>query len=264
MPELTLSHYAAGDTLAHRLDSRTKLLYVVWVFLMTAVVYDPRLQSVMVLTLVIAMLAGSIGPRRMMRAGRMAMIVAAVSFVLWLVFRRDEGTVLMGIFGFPITSAGVSSGVSVAIRITCVLFAFLVLSMTTSTRSIIAGLARLHVPMVFSMVVGMILRLVPQFQAEHAVIIEAQRARGIDFASGGPISRMRKHSTYVIPLVIRALKIVRDMSIAMDLRAYDPYRPRTWQPTMRLRWPDIAILVSLGLLLVAAVIARFFGYGGLA
>jgi energy-coupling factor transport system permease protein len=262
VPELILSRYGGTNTVADRIDPRTKLLYVLWMFLMTIVVYDPVLQMVMVATVVVAMILGRINPSKLLKAGRLGVYVGFASLVLWVLFRSDEGDTLFGVFGFPVTDAGLLTGMSVALRIVCVLFSFLLVSMTTPARSIITALSRLRVPRVFAMAIGIVLRLVPQLQAEHVVIMEAQRARGIEFDKGGPISRLRKHSSYVIPLVIRAMKIVRDMSIAMDARAYDPYAPRTLQPQMQYHTIDRVILIVLPIIFAGCVVARLFGYGG--
>ena len=155
-------------------------------------------------------------------------------------------------------------GLAIALRITSVLFAFLIVAMTTPTRDIITGLYGLHVSVVFSMVIGIILRLIPQFQTEHATIMEAQKSRATEFDKGSLLARFRKHTSYIIPLSLRALKIVSDLSIAMEARAFDPYAKRTFVRELRMEMVDKILLVAMGVFLVASIGLRLFGLGGLA
>jgi energy-coupling factor transport system permease protein len=261
MASIRVSYYEGNESFLSRLDPRTKLIYILWVFAMIMVFTNPVFQSFTMATLLLAVIAGHLSVGKVMNFGKFGIYVGVASWVLWTIFLRHEGTPLFSIFTWPITDYGVIKGLSVALRITSVLFAFLIVAMATPTRDIITGLYGLKVSVVFSMVIGIILRLIPQFQAEHGIILEAQKSRATEFDKGGLIERFRKHTAYIIPLSLRALKIVSDLSIAMESRAFDPYGKRTFVRATQFRKTDKILLGLMAFFLVASLGLRIMGYG---
>jgi energy-coupling factor transport system permease protein len=262
LADIRISYYDGRTSPLHRIDPRTKLVWIMWVFGMITVLLDPRYQTLIVASVVIAATAGRIRAGDLLRAGRIGVYVGLVSWVLWIVFLPGTGRPLLHIVGRPVTDVGVMTGLSVAIRIIAILFAFLIVAMTTPTRHLITGLHRLHVPKVFALAVGMVLRMIPQLQSEHRVIVEAQRSRGIEFDGGSLMTRLRRHMSYLIPLAVRSLKIVHDMGIAMDARAFDPSADRTFQPVLRFGRSDVILLTLMAISLAGSVALRIAGHEG--
>ena len=263
MATIRISYYEGAKTFLSRLSPRVKLIYILWVFAMIMVFTDPVYQAFTMLTLVLAAWAGNLSPGRVLKFGKLGVYVGVLSWVLWIIVLRNQGTVLFNVFGLTITQYGVLKGLSIALRITSVLFAFLIVAMATPTREIITGLYQLRISVVFSMVIGIVLRLIPQFQAEHGIIIEAQKSRATEFDKGGLIARFRKHTAYIIPLSLRALKIVSDLSVAMESRAFDPYRKRTFVCARELERIDKILFWLMAIFLVASILLRVFGLGKL-
>ncbi len=264
MASIRISYYAGGDSFVRRLDPRTKLLYILWVFGMIMVFSHPLYQSFSALTLLAAVYLGGLSLWSVIKAGRFGIYVGLISWVLWIIVLSDEGNALFQFWRWPITDIGVLVGLSVALRVTSVLFAFLIVAMTTPTRDITTGLYQLRVSVVFAMVISITLRLIPQLQAEHATIVEAQKSRATEFDRGGLIARFRKHTAYVIPLAVRALKIVSDLSVAMESRAFDPYAKRTFVREAHFRPVDKALLIGMAIGLVGGIGLRLAGFGGMA
>ena len=92
---------------------------------------------------------------------------------------------------------------------------------------------------------------------------QPQRSRATEFDKGGILTRFRKHTAYIIPLSLRALKIVSDLSIAMESRAYDPYTKRTFVRELKMQRLDKIILVAMGVFLAVSIVLRVIGLGGL-
>lgn len=178
-------------------------------------------------------------------------------------FFAISGNILLALGPFHVTEPGLFNGSSVTCRIAAILFAVLVVFKTTTNREVMTALYRLHVSVPFAMVIGITLRLIPQLQAEHAIIIESQRSRAVEFDKGGLLAKARKHTSYIIPLVLRALKITSDLSLAMEARAFDPYAPRTFSESFEFHTRDYVLLFLLGSTLLTAVTARLFGFGGM-
>ncbi len=259
----THSTVATATVVAPRLDPRVKLIYLLWVFLMVSVWTHPLVLSIIFLITIAVVFASQLSLWSLLKSARLGLFVAAASWLLWLVFMRHQGNALFSIGSWHITEPGFFNGCSVATRIAAILLAFLVVFKTTSNREVMTALYRLRVSVPFAMVIGITLRLIPQLQAEHAIILEAQRSRAVEFEKGGLLARLRKHTSYIIPLVLRALKITADLSLAMEARAFDPYARRTFSQELEFRAGDRALLTLMAVTLLGSIAARVAGFGGM-
>lgn len=268
MPKVSLEFYIRDESrFTARLDPRTKLLYVMWIFFMIMIFSHPFYQALTFSTVIVLALLGGCSLKTLFQSSQFGMYVGLTSCILWILFLQDTGQPLLHIPLGPLgilspTDKGVLYGMGVAFRVFTLLFAFVMISMTTSARSIIVGLYRLRLPFVFSFVIGIILRMIPQLLAEHATIIEAQKSRACEFDKGHIFSRLRKHTSYIIPLALRTLKIISDMSLAMESRAFDPYATRTFVSEPQYTQVDYVFIGVMGLILVTALVMRLNGYGG--
>jgi len=254
---------ARAVTAGHGIDPRVRILYLAWVFLLASIVAHPLWLSLVCAATVAVALSSGLPASQLVRAGRVGWFVAGVSWLLWMFFLRHQGAALLTVGGRSVTAPGFFNGLSVAARIVAILLAFLVVFRSTPTRQVMTALYRLRVSVPFAMVIGITLRLIPQLQAEHATILEAQRARAVEFGRGSLLARLRKHTAYIIPLVLRALKITSDLSLAMEARAFDPYARRTFASAGQFTRADIAWLVLMSLVLAGTIGARLLGLGGM-
>jgi len=132
------------------------------------------------------------------------------------------------------------------------------LTFTTSPVQLSHGLEALLAPLQalrlpvreLSMVLTIALRFVPTLFEEIEKIAKAQRARGVDFRSGGPLRRARNLVPVFVP-------ISNDLATAMDARGFrcSPHRTRLRQLHLGLQ-DLIAVLVVLGTVLAAIGIER--------
>jgi energy-coupling factor transport system permease protein len=256
--------YSAARTSAeHHVDPRVKVLYVLWTFSIASFLADPRILSAVLLLTIGTVFAARLRLWELIQSASFGFLVALASFLLWILFLRERGEALLHLGWFRVTAAGLANGWSVAARIAAILLSCMVVFRTTSARKLMTALYRLRVPIPFAMVIGIVLRLIPQLRAEHATILEAQRSRGVEFNSGGLLSRMRKHMAYLVPLVLRALKITSDLSLAMEARAFDPNAPRTFSETLKFSFADYVLSALIVLSFIAAAAARFYGFGAM-
>jgi energy-coupling factor transport system permease protein len=258
----TISSDVVGS-MAPRLDPRTKLLYLVWVFAIVSVLSHPVILLLLFLVTLAPIFASHLSPWTSFKEVRIGLFVAAASWLLWLIFLRHQGDLLFSMGSLHVTKPGFFNGASVAIRIVAILMAFVAVFKTTTSRAVMTALYHLRVSVPFAMVVGITLRLIPQLKAEHAIILEAQRSRAVEFEKGGLVSRLRKHMAYIIPLVLRALRITSDLSLALETRAFDPYAQRSFSEELEFRSADWILLTSMAISLTASIGARIAGFGGM-
>ena len=133
-----------------------------------------------------------------------------------------------------------------------------VLTLTTQPLALTDGLAwlgrplrRLHVPTdELALMVTIALRFIPTLLVEVDQIMRAQRARGADFGSGGPIKRAKALVPVLTPLFVLSFRRADELALAMEARCYRPGIVRTRLHPLKAGAADVVLLV-----VTAAVIA---------
>ena len=129
------------------------------------------------------------------------------------------------------------------------------IALTDALESLLMPLSKLHLPVHdLAMITTIALRFIPTLSEETEKIMNAQKARGADFSSGGLIKRAKALLPVFIPLLSSAFKRADELANAMDCRCYHGGAGRTRLNVPRFRVSDAAIL----LLVTAFGVGVFF------
>src|SRR5205823_2569587 len=104
--------------------------------------------------------------------------------------------------------------------------------LTTEPRSLVVDLERRGLSSRFAFVALSTIEAVPAMVERAQVILEAQRARGLD-TEGGVLSRVRGFVPLVAPLIFSSLTEVEERSLALEVRAFGRpgRRELLWEPS---------------------------------
>lgn len=261
LKDITLGQYFPGNTVIHRLDPRTKLIfmvaYITALFLAKGGYAYTFLFSVLILCLCIS----RIGPRAVLRGLRPIFIIMILTMVLNIFFIRGE-TVLVEWRFILITQEGVTTAVFMAWRLVMLIISTFLLTYTTSPIVLTDGLERLLGPLKklrvpvheFSMMMSIALRFIPTLIEETDKIMSAQKSRGADFESGGLMRRAKALLPIVIPLFISAFRRADELATAMECRCYHGGEGRTKMNVLKLAGRDYTALICAGAVVAAVVI----------
>lgn len=121
-----------------------------------------------------------------------------------------------------------------------------------------ATFARLGVPYRFAYAIDLTWRFIPSLGADYRTTIDAQRVRGMNFATGtrNPLKRMRRSVPLLVPTVINAIAGAEDTIDAMDLRGFGTGK-RTWLRELTFDRTDRLVIGAFVTLLVVATVAGF-------
>lgn len=256
--DITLGQYFPGDSVIHRLDPRTKIIwtffYIILLFFMKTAV---GFAAFIVLTAVIIALT-KIKVKYILRGIRPVLFLLIFTSLI-NIFMTGE-TPLFKIWFLTATKEGVIFAALMALRLVLLVAGTSLLTFTTSPISLTDGIERLMSPFskigvpahAIAMMMTIAIRFIPTILEETDKIMKAQKARGADFESGSIVSRARAMTPILIPLFISAFRRADELAIAMECRCYRGGEGRTRLHELKMQKRDIAALLSMPF--VAAVI----------
>ena len=226
--------YWEADSIVHRLDPRTKLIGVIF---MMVIAFSAgnffALGIVAVATLAIPIIAR-------VPLGQAFRSIAPLSFIIVLtalfnLFWVQGGAVLAAWGPIQISEEGVRMAIFISIRLTILLFAGSMLTLTTTTLDITEAFERLLTPLArigvpaheFALILGIALRFLPQFAEELHTIRIAQLARGAKLATSPTRSGIAGLTRLLVPLCASAFRHADALASAMDARCYHGAHGRT-------------------------------------
>jgi energy-coupling factor transport system permease protein len=88
--------------------------------------------------------------------------------------------------------------------------------------------------------------------------MNAQKARGADFETGGLVKRVKAIIPILIPLLISAFRRADELGDAMDARCYSGSKVRTKYKKLTFTWRDLIALIVGASLLTGIILLRIY------
>ena len=265
MSEVSFGQYYPANSFVHKCDPRMKILfligYIVAVFLCKNFY---ALGACAALFVVIAIFS-KVPMRSLLRSVRAVLFLLLFMTVLNLFFY--EGETLWWSWGFiKITKEAVYYTLFLAGRLFLLVLGSSLLTLTTTPVSLADGIESLLKPLKvvhfpvheLALIMSIALRFIPILTDETARIMNAQKARGGDFETGGLIKKVKAVIPVLIPLLISAFRRADELGDAMDARCYSGSKMRTKYKKLTYSWRDaIAFLLCAGLI-TGVVLLRIY------
>ena len=266
LKDITLGQYFPGNSFVHRLDPRTKLIFLVVyiIALFTAVSWIS--YGVMLLFLAFIIKISTIPLKSIVRGMKPLVFILIFTGILNVFFTAGE-TVLVSFWGISITLEGIVRAVFMMVRILMLITGTFLLTYTTSPialtdglESLLSPLKKLRLPVhELSMMMCIALRFIPTLIEETDKIMSAQKARGADFESGSLMQRVRALVPILVPLFISAFRRADELATAMECRCYQGGEGRTKMKLLRYHRGDVQAFISAGVLLAVMTVLHSFG-----
>ena len=259
LKDITLGQFFPGNTLAHRLDPRTKLIFTVLYIVALFCAKSFVSYGVMALWLVTAVQVSKVGYKALVKGLKPVWFIIVFTAVLNLIYIK--GTPLVTIWKITIYREAVETAVFMVLRIAMLIMGTFLLTYTTSPirltdglESLLSPLKKLQAPVhELAMMMAIALRFIPTLIEETDKIMSAQKARGADFESGGLLQRAKALIPILVPLFISAFRRADELATAMECRCYSGGEGRTKLHVLRFAAKDYLVL-ALGAALTATVI----------
>jgi energy-coupling factor transport system permease protein len=232
--DIFIGSFVPGASVLHRLDPRTKL---VCLLVLLTVVFSLTSATNAALSLVCA-----IGMAIFSKAGCGVWMITLRRFrwmlflvlILNLFFVREGAPVLLGNVELPFTHDGVERAVVLTIQLTAAIVLSMSFTLTTSPLDITKGFStaarrfRKRFPVDdIGIVLLLAMRFIPLLQQEVRTIVEAQKARGVEFGRGRLLSRASNLASVLVPALSASFRRADTVALAMTARGFEPGRPRS-------------------------------------
>ena len=266
LKDITLGQYFPGNTVAHRLDPRTKILLVLFYIVALFCAQGVVTYALLALCLAICVRISHVGIRQLVRGLKPVLFIMIFTGVLNLFF-TPGGRNLVEWGVIRISEQGLHNAVFMVLRIMLLIMGTFLMTYTTSPISLTDGLERLlnwmkrfHVPVhELSMMMSIALRFIPTLIEETDKIMSAQKARGADFESGSLIQKAKALIPILVPLFISAFRRADELATAMECRCYHGGEGRTRLHVLRYEGRDITALCLGGAIMVGVIVMSRFG-----
>ncbi|MCI1953700.1 energy-coupling factor transporter transmembrane protein EcfT [Ligilactobacillus acidipiscis] len=263
MDKMLLGRYINGDSLIHRMDSRGKLFlsfyFIVIVFLCNN--WETYVLMTAMVMLFVKLSDISLG---FFIKGVRPLIWLILFTVLLQIFFSSGGHVYWHWGPFTVTDSGMINGVFVFCRFVLIIFMSTLLTLTTTPIEISDGLELLLKPLTkikvpvyeIALMLSIALRFVPTLMDETTKIMNAQRARGVNFGEGNLIKQIKSVIPLLIPLFVSSFNRAEDLATAMEARGYHGGEGRTKYRKQEWKRNDTIAVILFVVLTIALVVLR--------
>lgn len=263
LDKLLLGRYLQGDSFIHRLDPRTKFLATFLFIIIVFLANNWLTYFILAIFTMIALLASKIPMSFFWNGVKPLLWVILFTVVLQMVFTTG-GEVYVEWAFIKITSYGVINAIFIFLRFMFIIFISTLMTLTTpplqiadAMESIMKPLGKIGVPVhEIALMLSIALRFVPTLMDEAQKIMNAQRARGVDFGEGNLFEQMKAIIPILIPLFVSSFNRAEDLATAMEARGYQGGTGRSKYRVLTYGKIDGIAATSLVILTIALVLFR--------
>ncbi|MBO4308387.1 MAG: energy-coupling factor transporter transmembrane protein EcfT [Clostridia bacterium] len=272
MKSIAFGQYYPANSPIHRMDPRAKVILTVLYIVCTFLCRNTLCFAALLLSAVFLTVLSRVPIGMILRSIRPLIVILTFTSLINVFMTKGERLLtpsweipLWGahVWRIRIFAEGLWNALFMVVRIVALLIGTSVLlSYTTTPIALTDALERLFSPLKkikvpvhdIAMMTTIALRFIPTLMDETQRIMNAQKARGADFTSGGLIKRAKALLPVLIPLLVSAFNRAYELASAMECRCYHGGEGRTRLKILHLRVSDVFAV----LLLVAFGVGIFF------
>ena len=265
MREVSFGQYYPANSFVHKCDPRLKIVFLV--AYIVAVFLAKNFYALGACAFVFLLMAAFSGVplKSLLQSVKAVLFLLAFTSILNLFFHTGE-TVIWQWWIIKISKEAIYFTVFFAVRLFLLVLGSAVLTLTTTPVALTDGLESLLSPLKvirfpvheLALIMSIALRFIPILTDETGRIMNAQKARGADFETGGLFKRVKAIIPILIPLLISAFRRADELGDAMDARCYSGSKVRTKYKKLTFTWRDGVALFLLCALFAGVIVLRVY------
>ena len=264
MDKLIFGRFIPGESVIHNMDPRAKLLasfYFIGIIFLCNNWQSYLLMFAFTLGVIVL---SKVSVKFFIRGVKPLIWLILFTVILQVLFTRG-GTVYFEWGIISLTQFGLMNGAFIFCRFVLIIFMSTLLTLTTPPLALSDAIEYLLRPLkvvkfpahAVSLMLSIALRFVPTLMDETEKIMNAQRARGVDFGEGNLAQKMKAIVPLLIPLFVSSFNRAEDLAIAMEARGYQGGEGRTKYRVLHWQFKDTLVIFVFAILTVALVFLRY-------
>ncbi|BEV73017.1 energy-coupling factor transporter transmembrane component T [Paludibacterium sp. THUN1379] len=249
-----LSLYQDHGTFVHKVDSITKLIYILAAILIPAILPGFRPGLVMLAISLLLLLQARV-MRKVIPLIGFSMLVLISVVIIQGMFHSENRELQFTFAGMHFYREGLLFSAAICIRVVNILCAFAILVLTTRPSDLIESLVRQGLSPHLGYVLSSVLQIIPQMTATMETITDAQRSRGME-TEGSLLVRIKAFLPLIGPVVMNSLISTRERSLALEVRAFSSRAQKTFLNEEQRSGVDRLLKIGLVLAMLAAIVWR--------
>ncbi|MBR2903178.1 MAG: energy-coupling factor transporter transmembrane protein EcfT, partial [Clostridia bacterium] len=269
MADVSFGQYYPSNSFVHKCDPRLKILFFILYMVLVFVANNFYALGVLALVFIVITIVAKIPFKQLLRTLKNIwfLLLFTVLLNLFVYAGKPETDTLWWEWGIlKIWDRAVYLSTFLACRLVLLVFVSSLLTFTTSPVALTDGLESLLSPLklikfpvhALALIMSLALRMIPILSEETSRIINAQKARGADFETGGLIKRVKAIVPILIPLLISAFRRSQELGDAMDARCYSGSTVRTKYKKLTFGYRDLIATLFALIFLAAVILLRIF------
>ena len=269
MRDVSFGQYYPASSFVHKLDPRTKLLFLIVYIAAIFTANNFYGLGACAVCCLLACLFSGVPIGSLLRSVKAVLFLLVFTAVLNLFFysgNAESETPLFAWKFITIWPSAVRFSIFLCVRLFLLVIGTSVLTLTSTPVSLTDGVESLLSPLklikfpvhILARIMSIALSFIPVFTEETSRIMNAQKARGADFESGGLIKRVKAIVPILIPLLISAFRRAEELGDAMEARCYSGSNVRTKYKKLKFGWRDLLAALFGAALLAGVILLRIF------
>ena len=264
MKQLT---YRENNSLMSMVNPLCKMVWVFSVFIASLIIDHPLYLSVIFLSTIPVVLASAVF-REWLSMMKFALYLGLTIIILnTLVSYHGAHVIWQAPFSLPVvgvptlTAEAMIFGSGMSLRLLAIISAFSILTLTIHPDDILQSLLKLKIPFKPIMVTSLSTRFIPTLVYDAERISAIQRTRGLELDRGNFLTRIKRRTAVLIPLLSNSLERTVQVAEAMESRGFSASCQRTFYKDIKLKIHDIFALAFCILPLLFSGILRWQSHG---
>ena len=273
--DVTLGQYYGTNSVIHKMDPRSKLLFVLFFIVSIFVAKDVYSFALLFGIAVFSVIVSKVPLRVVLKGLKpLIFIIIFTSLLNMFLTRGDElifsKVIIKNFWTINLYKEGLINAALLTVRIVTLLigtsvyfsYATTPIELTDGIETGLGFLKKIKVPIhEFAMMMTIALRFIPTLIDETSKIMNAQKARGADFSNGGLVDRAKALIPVLIPLIVSAIRHAVELAVAMECRCYHGDGKRTRMTVRKCRVSDFFALFLMVAFGAAMVFLNILGIG---
>ncbi|WP_225744904.1 energy-coupling factor transporter transmembrane protein EcfT [Marinilactibacillus sp. Marseille-P9653] len=263
MDKLIFGRYIPGDSLIHRLDPRTKLMSAMFFIIIIFLANNLWTYLALAIFVGLAVSLSQISLKFFINGIKPLLWLILFTVILQVLFTSGQ-TIFFRWGPIILSQEGLINGGFIFMRFVLIIFMSTLLTLTTMPLSLsdaieylLRPFGKVGVPVhEIALMLSIALRFVPTLMDETEKIMNAQRARGIDFGEGSIYQQMKSIVPLLIPLFVSSFNRAEELATAMEARGYKGGEGRTKYRQLNWQTKDSLAMGTIGLLVVVLILFR--------